>query len=393
MPLNRRALLAGRWAARDGHVRRQESESQSFLDAAPENLLAIYYMSFAYWANEESGKAIDLLNRASNAPATSVRVPAFAGALYVQRRLYDKAQADYLQEMQATGAARVAERDLADLYGQRGCRIIDAANWRKPRASGRTARSPCASRVAARSGSATRHAGPYAGAGTRSEPGAVKTWNGCTIALSTSRASKTRTAGCAPSSSSSRLRRSIWSTRRILRREGGRRGGVAASGCRAPQPGVAAAARAAGRSVLGAGTQGGRPGRVEAGARAQSEQLGAGAADRVSGTDPPGIHRRYVPGADAIDEALTRKIKPHPGAQAVERLDDEVTEVNADGGPGGGTLVAEALTEQGRDALITQSVPTVGTVKICRPTPCRRAVSARRLHASRAAPCVSATWR
>lgn len=369
MPLNRRALLAGRWAARDGHVRRQESESQSFLDAAPENLLAIYYMSFAYWANEESGKVIDLLNRgverAGNRASAFLRLRA---RYYVQRRLYDKAQADYLQEMQATGAARVAERDLADLYGQRGWRID------RCRQLAETARKWPDSAITVREQGSCEIGLGYAARGTATleralalEPGAVKTLERLyDRAVDESRFKDAHRWLRALVELEPTAPVYLVNAADLSRREG--RPAEAESL-------LAAAARLNPvwpRPHERLGDLYWEQGRkadalVEWKLAHERDPNNSVLAQRIEFQEPTrlGFIERYVPGADAIDAALTRKIKPHPGAQAVERLDDEVTEVNADGGARRVvTLVAEALTEQGRDALITQRVPTVGTVKI-----------------------------
>ena len=369
MPRNRQALLAGRLAARDGHLRRQESELQSFLDAAPGNLLAIYYMSFAYWANEESGKVIDLLNRGVERAGN--QAPAFLrlrARYYVQRRLYDKAQADYLQEMQATSAARVAERDLADLYGQRGWRIDRCHQLAE------TARKWPDSAITVRELGSCEIGLGYAARGTATleralalEPGAVKTLERLyDRALDESRFKDAHRWLRAIVEVEPTAPVYLVNAADLSRREG--------------RPAEA-------ESLLGAAARFNpvwprpheRMGDLywEQGRKADAlvewklaherDPNNSVLAQRIEFQEPTrlGFIERYLPDAAAIDAALTRKIKPHPGAQAAERLDDEVTEVNADGSARRVvTIVAEALTEQGRDALITQRVPVLGTVKI-----------------------------
>ena len=369
MPGNRRALLAGRRAARDGHLRRQESELQSFLDAAPGNFLAIYYMSFAYWANEESGKVIDLLNRGVERAGN--QAPAFLrlrARYYMQRRLYDKAQADYLQEMQATHASRMAERDLAELYGQRGWRID------RCRQLAETARKWPDSAITVREQGSCEIGLGYAARGTATleralalEPGAAKTLERLyDRALDESRFKDAHHWLRALVALEPATPAHLVSGAELSRREGRPAEAEALLGAAAsfspvwprPHERLGDLFWEQGRSAEAL---------VEWKLAHERDPNNSVLAQRIEFQEPTrlGFIERYVPGADAIDAALTRKIKPHPGAQAVERLDDEVTEVNADGSARRVvTLVAEALTEQGRDALITERVPTLGTLKI-----------------------------
>jgi tetratricopeptide (TPR) repeat protein len=124
LPPNRRAFLAARWSTRGGHLRRRQSELETLLGHAPGNLLAMFNLTLAYWTADEVGKAIDLGNRGVERGGTDA--PAFLhfrARYYAQRHLYDKALADYVREIESTGAARSAERDLAELFKERGWRV------------------------------------------------------------------------------------------------------------------------------------------------------------------------------------------------------------------------------------------------------------------------------
>jgi tetratricopeptide (TPR) repeat protein len=369
MPRNRRTVMLGRWAALSGHVLRQESEMQTFMDAAPGNLLATFFLAFAYWANDESGKVIDLLNRGVERAGS--QAPAFLrlrARYYTQRRLYDKAQADYLQEMQATSASRLAERDLADLFGQRGWRID------RCRQTAETARKWPDSAVTQRDlgnceiglGYATRGAATLERA-RAIEPGAVKTlerlydraveesrlkdahrflralveleptapWHLVSEADLSRREGRLTDAENLLKDASNFSPVWPWPHERLgdLYWEQGRKADALVEWKLAHE-------RDPNNSIL---------------------------SQRIEFHEPTrlGFIERYLPGADAIDAALRRKFTPHPGAPVAELMDDEVTEVNVDGSARRVvTLVAQALTEQGRDALIAERVPSFGTLKI-----------------------------
>ena len=368
-PKNRRAFLAGRWAARDGQLRREESELQGFLDARPGNLLATYYLSLAYWANGESGKEIDLLNQGVD--RAGKEAPAFLrlrAGYYMRRRLYDKAQADYLQEMQATSAARVAERDLADLFGQRGWRID------RCRQLAETARKWPDSAATVRNLGGCEIGLGYTARGTATlqraldlEPGAAKTLEWLyDQAIEGSRLKEAQRWLRALIELEPATPAHLVSRADLSRREGHFAEAESLLGSAArftpvwPRP-----YERLGDLYWEQGRK--ADALVEWKLAHERDPNNSVLAARIEFHEPTrlGFIERYLPGGDAIDAALRRKIEPHPGAQAAQLLDDEVTEVNADGSARRVvTMVEQALTEQGRDALITQRVPEFGMVKI-----------------------------
>jgi cellulose synthase operon protein C len=91
--------------------------------------------------------------------------------------------------------------------------------------------------------------------------------------------------------------------------------------------------------------------------------------ERVEALAPTqlGFIGRYVPSDEQIEELLLTadKVKVLPGAQTVMLLDDEVAEGHEDGSlTRVVTLIERAENEQGRDALISVRVPTGGHLKM-----------------------------
>jgi tetratricopeptide (TPR) repeat protein len=369
LPRNRRAFLLGRWQARGGQVRHEESELQKFLDAEPGNLLAIYYTSLAYWANDEFGKVIDLLNRGIE--RAGGQAPGFLrlrARYYMQRRLYDKAHADYLQEMQLTGRARLAERDLADLFSQRGWRID------RCRQLADTVRKWPDSAITVRELGNCEIGLGYAARGTATleraldlEPGAGKTLERLfDRAVEESRLKDARHWLRALRELEPTAPWHLVSEADLARREGRLVDAEAQLKAASdfspvwPWP----------HERLGDlyWEQGRKADALVEWKRAhECDPNNAVLSQRIEFYQPTrlGFIERYLPGADAIDAALRRKVTPHPGAHVAGLMDDEVTEVNVDGSARRVvTTVAQALTEQGRDTLIAKNVPTLGTVKV-----------------------------
>ena len=368
-PANRRWFLTSRWLARGGHLREQQSQVQSFLDDAPANLLATYYLSLAYWAEDEVGKAIDLLNRGVERGRGDA--PAFLhlrARYYQQRQLYEKAQADYRQELTTTGVARVAERDLAELLWQRGWRIDRCRQLEE------TARKWPDSAVTVRELGVCQVGAGYAALGRATlqqalalEPGATKTLHHLyDNAVDELRFADAHRWLSALQEAEPNAPGYLVMGAELARREGHPR-----------------EAEAQLRAAALLGPVWARPherlGDLLLEQRRDAEALvewklarardpnNSVLSQRIEYQEPTrlGFIERYVPTADAIDEALRRKLNPHPGAQVALLLDHEVTEVNADGGAKRVvTLVSQALNEHGRDALIVYHLPKAGEAKI-----------------------------
>jgi len=369
MPRNRRAFLSGRWATRGGQVRRAVNELQTFMDAVPGNLLATYSLSLAYWSNDETGKVIDLLNR--GVERSGHDAPAFLrlrARYYTQRRLYDKALTDYLREMQVTSTARLAERDLADLFGQRGWRIDRCRQLEA------TARKWPDDMITVRELGNCEIGLGYVARGISTlerglaiEPGATSIIERLYHqALDEARLKEARRRLQALTALEPTAPWHLVSGAELARREG-----------RVTE--AEALLKDAIRFVPEWPWPHERLGDLywEQGRQASAlvewklaherDPNNSVLSQRIEFHEPTrlGFIERFVPGADAIDAALRRKFSPYPGAPVVQLLDDEVTEVNVDGSARRViTVVTQALNEQGRDALIAQRVPGFGTVKI-----------------------------
>ncbi|HEX3694672.1 MAG TPA: transglutaminase domain-containing protein [Polyangia bacterium] len=368
-PENRRNFLTARWLTRDGHLPRQEAPLQSFLERAPGNLLAVAYLGLAYWSNDEAGKAIDLLNQ--GVEQSGKDAPMFLrlrARYYLQRRLYDKAQGDLTQHLTLSPRSRSAERDLGDLFGQRGwrvdrCRQLESSVQQWPDLAG-----------------------------------LVRDLGSCQISLGyIARGEETlrRAAALEPGSSVAAERlfdRAIEESRfpdahawlAILTEHAPIAPGFAIlSADLARREGLPALAETEFRRAIAMnpvwprGYE--RLGDLfwEQGRKAEAlaewklardrDPNNAVLSQRIEFHEPTrlGFVEDFMPKADAIDQALRQKFTPNPGAQVAMLMDDEITDVNADGSAKRVvTQISQALNEHGRDQLIAHEIPVGGTVKI-----------------------------
>jgi cellulose synthase operon protein C len=133
----RRALLEARAYQVMGHVRPAVDALQGFLEQHPTSLPALYYTSIALWADDEEGRALDLVNRAvRDTDGKASRFLQRRASFYAHKDLFDKAQADLLAVRRLTKRARSAETDLATVYARRGfgverCEVLEdvLARW------------------------------------------------------------------------------------------------------------------------------------------------------------------------------------------------------------------------------------------------------------------------
>ena len=366
-PEGRRMLLEGRWLTRGGNYPAALETLRSVLTASPSNLLATYFVALAHWNNEEAGKAIDLLDEGVTRAVDTA--PAFLhlrARYYLQRHLYDKAQADYIHEVTITPAARLAEQDLADLYGQRGwraerCRELEASARKWPDAP-----------LTVRDLGLCQLSLGYTEAGTATleralafEPGS---WSILERLFEHARDDSRfpealRWIG---------LLEALYPTRPgyvideadLLRRQGHPR--EAEQRLRAaiqmdpdwPRP----------RDLLGSLLW--EQGRNEEALAEWKDALerdptDTGLAQRLEFHQPTrlGFIEAYVPTDEDMDRALRRKVTPAPGAQRAWLLDHEVTEVNADGSARRVvTQITQALDEHGRDTMISQQIPPLAKI-------------------------------
>ena len=367
VPDGRRLLLQGRWLTRGGNHPAALQALRSHLTAAPSNLLATYFVALAHWNNEEAGQAIDLLNEGVTRAADTA--PAFLhlrARYYLQRQLYDKAQADYLREVTTTAAARLAEQDLADLYRQRGwraerCRQLEASARKWPDAS-TTVRDLGQCQIA------LGYDGPGDATLQRAlalEPGS---WSILERLFERAR-------------DDSRLSEALRWIRQLEALSPTRPVYVVDEADLIRRQGRAQDAEQRLRTAIQMNGDWPRPrdllasllweqGRNE---EALGEWRGALERDpndvvlaqRIEFHQPTrlGFIEAYLPTAEDVDRALRKKVTPAAGAQRAWLLDHEVTEVNADGSARRVvTQVAQALDEHGRDAMISQRIPPLAKI-------------------------------
>ena len=370
-PPNRRTFLAARWSMRGGNLRRRQVELEALLGRAPGNLLAVYNLALAYWAAEEAGKAIDLGNRGVERGGAAV--PAFLhfrARYHAQRHLLDGALTDYAREIELTGAARVAERDLAELFRERGwrvdrCRQLEA-----------TARKWPDDVSTARDLGRCQLALGYTGLGVATlkrafdmAPGADATVEQLfDRAVEESQfAEAHRWLGIleelAPTAPGHLVQGAD-----LSRREGHAVDAEAQLRAAASlNPGWARPHERLGDLFWEQGRK--ADALTEWRLAQRREPTNSVLAQRIEFHEPTrlGFIERYVPSAEVIEEALRRKVAPRAGARVAMLIDDEVTEVESDGSAKHVvTLVRQALDEHGRDELIAERVPRVGELKLLR---------------------------
>jgi tetratricopeptide (TPR) repeat protein/transglutaminase-like putative cysteine protease len=367
----RARFLRGRALQLWGHARPAVDELQSFVEAHPKSLPGTYWAAVALEVDGEEGKAIDLLNRGLElSEEKAARFFDRRSTFYVRKRQLDKAQADRERAVELAGRSRRARIQLASVYSSRGfhvdrCRLLDEVV-----------------RENADDGWAIRELGLCWSARGYSQR-ALQLWQ--------------RAAALEPGH--------VWGTRRLL--EVARRRMEYAEAQRLAvklqrlQP-------ARGRHLIEEGdirrVRGDDEG-ADGLYRAAHDRnphwptplrrLGLSAyergdvsraldfwratqernpddsqlADLVEHLAPTGLGfaERWAPSDEEVEKVIAgaRQVKPHPGAQVLTLMDDEVTEVSQDGSSRRlVTTVSMALNKHGRDALIQERVPGRGKLKL-----------------------------
>jgi tetratricopeptide (TPR) repeat protein len=359
-------FLRSRFLMRGGWERKALEALQEQAATAPRNRLTLYFGALAFWDNDELGKAIDLLNQG----VSDGKCPAFLrkrAAYYLQKRLYEKAQQDLLAAIAVAPQSRFVEMELAELFGHRGW-LIDRCK-RLAIAAGKWPDDAWVMReygVCLRQQGYDERAWRMLARARELEPGSVPTIRAqLEIELNHLDPHARATLD---------LLREMQPTRAefvVDEAELSRRAGDIATATALLQE----AARLApewGRPLRGLGDLA-----HEAGRDAEALPLWKAAlardpndntlAQRIDFLEPTrlGFIEKLVPGEDAIDRAANLRVAPLPGAQVIMLLDDEVTEVNADGSARRVvTRVMQAVNEQGRDALIHERVPSGSATKM-----------------------------
>jgi transglutaminase-like putative cysteine protease/tetratricopeptide (TPR) repeat protein len=367
---NRKRFLLGRMWAREGHTQRSSHFFDPLRRDAPKNPLVTYYAALSLRDGGEVGKALDLFNdgvaRWPGATAFVVERARF----YASRKLWDKAQRDLEAAIAASPGARDAALDLAAVHAGRGftvdrCQRLEAvvAKW------------PDDLRALHDLGTCREDRQLYDDAERLQRrahalaPGYVPAMERL-LALTQRRLDFDAAAGFVrelqaadPTSLAF-----VLDEAELWRRAGKREASEAALGrakelCPdAPGPYERLAyfayeqnkkeeAASLFRQAL----------ERDPDNTALAQRVGSGGAAGPSAAD------KLVPTADDIDRAVRSvdKITVNPGSHVVMLIEDEVTTVNPDGSSKRViTNVAQAVTTEGRDALIQARLPGYGKVTV-----------------------------
>jgi len=370
-PDNRRHFLAARLLARAGQSHSALSAQEEFLSAAPKNLLASYFGALGFWDNEELGRAIDLLNAGvaeSGGAATAFLVK--RARYYMQKHLVEKAQTDLLTAIARAPANRSAQMELASLYAHRGwqvdrCRTLDELLRAAPGLAWAEGERGVCAEALGYDEEARRHFDRV----LRAYPG--------------DRGAHERKLGMAWKRLDFGTIRSELATLRRLDPELADH--VLGEGDLARRRGDFAGARRHYEEAARMIPEWPRPRErlanlaYESGHRDEAlaawkdeharDPNNAQVAQRIEFLQPTklGILSGFIPDDAAIEEALQKKPTKSPGSASALLLDDEVTEVHADGSSQSvATSVQVAFTDQGRDAMTHQQLARGGDLKVLR---------------------------
>ncbi|MFT3765320.1 MAG: transglutaminase domain-containing protein [Minicystis sp.] len=367
---NRKRFLLGRAWAREGHTQRASHYFDPLRRDVPRNPLVAYFAALSHRDGGEVGKALDLFNDGVAKHPGAAAFLVERGRFYASRKLWDKAQRDLAAAITATPAAREAAFELAHVHAGRGwtmdrCRQLAAIveKW------------PDDVRALDELGACREDQSYY------EEAERLR------------RRAHALAPGYAPA-----IERLAWLTERRLDHD------ASASWIKELQ----AVDPTAVRYVLEEAELHRRAGRREAseGALIRARELSPDAPEpyerlayiayeaqkkteaerlfrqalerdpdnaplsqRVAALSPagPSAADRLVASADEIDRAVRSadKVEVHPGSHVVILLDDEVTTVNPDGSAKRVvTHVAQAVSTEGRDALIQAKLPVRGKVTV-----------------------------
>ncbi len=367
---NRRRFLQGRLAAKIGHTKKTPQFFQPLLEAAPKNPLAMYFTAVSHWDTGEAGKALDLLNVGVAAFPRLAAFPIQRARFYKQRRLFDKAQKDVEAALRTSPRSRDAFFELSHVHAARG--------WAIDRCTALTGElalwpdSPDAlielSQCKADQGLA-RDAEACARRATALLPG-DSTGLGRVAKLA-----QLRLDDDAALEALHAIRAAFPASIDYTFDEADlqRRAGHDAEAQRLFEL-VRAANPDSPRAYAAMASMAYASNHVAEAARLYRLALDRDADDaalteRVAALDPaaPALGERLAPTSDDIDRAVRSAdtVVVHPGSHYVVLLEDEVTTVNPDGSSRRiETFVAQALTTEGRDALIQAHLPTSGKVRM-----------------------------
>lgn len=368
--VNRRLFLQGRLAAKIGHPKKTPLFFQPLLEAAPKNPLAMYFAAVSQWDTGEAGKALDLLNVGVAAFPRLAAFPIQRARFYKQRRLFDKAQKDLEAALRVSPRSRDAFFELSHVQAARGWPIDRCTAM-----SGELALWPDSpdalvelSQCKGDQGLA-RDAELFARRAVALLPGDIAGL------ARVARLAQSRLDDDAALGALHALRTTVpaavdyvFDEADLQRRAGhddeARRLFEIARVASPDSP----RAYAAMASMAYASNQTAEAARLYRLAL-ERDPDDASLTERVAALDPaaPALGERLAPTSDDIERAVraAEHVVVHPGSHYVVLLDDEVTTVNADGSSRRiVTFVGQAITTEGRDALIQARLPTSGKVRM-----------------------------
>lgn len=368
-PVGRKQLLESRAHARAGHLRDSLAAVQPFLDANPHNPLALFFAAMAFADNQEAGRAIDLFNRGveeTQAPGFYVR----RGRYYLQKQLWEKAQADLQRAIALAPGSRGATTWLAELFEKRGwttdrCRLLEGWNARTPD-DGYTLRelAQCKDSLG------------YAQQAEQALLAIEKSSPRDTIVMQRRFELMRRRSDLTGALKLLARLRAIDPTRPdlllyegdVLRKlgdhAGAQRAFLAAAQLQPESP------RAWDRIAQLAYERGQTKEALDALKRTHDrDPTNAAISERIEFMEPTrlGFIEKFVPTEVEIDAALAKKPTTKRTALAAMLMDHEVTEINSDGSSRHVvTQISQALDEKGRDLITHHQLPSHGTLKLLR---------------------------
>jgi tetratricopeptide (TPR) repeat protein len=370
--LERRRFLTARLAWFHGLTKEAIGPLGAFHSDAPDNLIAATYLAQASMANDEQGKALDVLDNAlarGAAPYTTSLLLRRANS-YEDKRLWEKAQRDAERAMTQSPECLFAHMTLAGVLGKRNWAVD---RWSELRRT--VARWPSSDWALRELASAEIDRGHVDQAQDLLDR-AVSAAPGRSPNLEARVSLWLRRFEYGKALSDNETLLKQWpqsSYDRLQRGEIFERSGRDSD------------ARSAFQSASALSPDWPRPYEREADLvyrlgdtkeairlwklALERDPANGALSERVESLAPTqlGFIGRYVPTDEQIEELLLAadRVKVLPGAQSVMLLDDEVAEGHEDGSlTRVVTLIERAENEQGRDALISERIPTVGHFKM-----------------------------
>ncbi len=367
----RSLFLRSRQASWDGDTSAAVREATAFAASSPGNLAGVYLLAAASRSNDEQGKALDLLNEGvKRAGATLPRFVAERARVYIDRGMLEKAQVDAETYLTRRPADLEAELLLAQVQGRRNfqverCRTLETTvhdHPTHPQALRDLSHCRIEDGRADEARALLRKARQIA-------PGNLDTLQ----ALAELERRTFHLGEAAEYAAAMRQRSPTWLGAWL---ESGDYAWRAGHGDEARAYWLAASrlspdsAQPLTRLADLAFEHGDTTGAVRLWSQASARDPANGLlSERLEHLSPTrlGFIQKYVPTDEEIDAAVAAgaKLVPDEGSQSVLLLDDEVTEVHADGSSTRVvTSITRAVNDQGRDALIQAHVPTNGRLKI-----------------------------